>query len=217
MAVTVQTKDGWRKPESGAGKKDGVAGPRAAKAPRKVSPASLRNAALFYLQRFSASRSAVAQVLQRRARRSLDHHGGDPAEIEGWIDALLTDLERQGLLNDRTFAEGRVRTLAGRGTSQRSIRMALSRKGVAADVIDQALERVAEETGVEDPRLRDLQAAAAYARRRRLGPWREEAARPARRDRDLAALARQGFGHDIARRVIDAATPDALEDDIAGG
>lgn len=94
--------------------------------------------------------------------------------------------------------------------------MALGRKGVAAEVIDQALERVAEETGVDDPRLRDLQAAAAYARRRRLGPWRDDAAREERRDRDMAALARQGFSHDIARRVIDAESPEALEEEIAG-
>ncbi|GAB3126576.1 regulatory protein RecX [Novispirillum itersonii] len=210
MAQTVQTNDSGRKPETDGAK-------RAVKVPRKVSPASLRNAALYYLQRFSASRSAVAQVLRRKARRSLDHHGGDPAEVEGWIEALLTDLERLGLLNDQAFAEGRVRSLSGRGTSQRGIRMALGRKGVAAEVIDQALERVAEETGVEDPRLRDLQAAAAYARRRRLGPWRDGAAREDRRERDMAALARQGFSHDIARRVIDADSPDALDDEIAGG
>lgn len=209
MTQTVQTNDSGGKPESGGGQ-------RAAKVPRKVSPAALRNSALYYLQRFSASRSAVAQVLRRKARRSLEHHGGDPAEVEGWIEALLTDLERLGLLNDKAFAEGRVRSLSGRGTSQRGIRMALGRKGVAAEVIDQALERVAEETGVGDPRLRDLQAAAAYARRRRLGPWRDDAAREERRDRDMAALARQGFSHAIARRVIDAESPEALEEEIAG-
>lgn len=199
------------------GKPDVPARRREAKVPRKVSPASLRNAALYYLQRFSASRSSVGQVLRRKARRSLDHHGGDPAEVEGWIEALLNDLERLGLLNDQTFAEGRVRSLTGRGTSQRGIRMALGRKGIATEVIDQALERVAEETGVDDPRLRDLQAAAAYARRRRLGPWRDAGARAERRERDMAALARQGFDHDTARRVIDAESPEALEDEIAGG
>lgn len=210
MTQTVQTNDSGGKPQTGGGQ-------RTAKVPRKVSPAALRNSALYYLQRFSASRASVAQVLRRKARRSLEHHGGDPAEVEGWIEALLTDLERLGLLNDQTFAEGRVRSLSGRGTSQRGIRMALGRKGVAAEVIDQALDRVAEETGVDDPRLRDLQAAAAYARRRRLGPWRDDTAREERRDRDMAALARQGFSHDIARRVIDAESPEVLEEEIAGG
>ncbi|MEK9755042.1 MAG: hypothetical protein VW338_17755, partial [Rhodospirillaceae bacterium] len=44
-----------------------------------------------------------------------------------------------------------------------------------------------------------------------LGPFRAGAERPARRDKDLAALARAGFGYDVARRVVDAASPEALE------
>jgi regulatory protein len=50
-----------------------------------------------------------------------------------------------------------------------------------------------------------LAAAAAYARRRRLGPFRrvpEE--RAERRQKDLAALARRGFGYGVAKQVIDA-------------
>ena len=31
------------------------------------------------------------------------------------------------------------------------------------------------------------------------------------RDRDLAALGRQGFGYDVARKVVDAEDPEALE------
>ena len=44
----------------------------------------------------------------------------------------------------------------------------------------------------------------ALARRRRLGPWRSGPERAARRDRDLAALARAGFDLQTARAVIDA-------------
>jgi regulatory protein len=49
------------------------------------------------------------------------------------------------------------------------------------------------------------------ARRRRLGPYRPEADREARREKDLAALARAGFGYDIARTVIEASDIEALE------
>jgi regulatory protein len=40
----------------------------------------------------------------------------------------------------------------------------------------------------------ELAAALAYARRRRLGPYRSPAARTDLREKDLAALGRQGFG-----------------------
>ena len=56
---------------------------------------------------------------------------------------------------------------------------------------------------------RELKAAAAFARRRRLGPYRTKDREP-NRLRDLAALARAGFAYDLARKVIDAADPDAL-------
>ncbi|MDE0409722.1 MAG: RecX family transcriptional regulator, partial [Alphaproteobacteria bacterium] len=47
----------------------------------------------------------------------------------------------------------------------------------------------------------------ALARRRRLGPWRDPAERAARRQKDLAAMARAGFRLDVARQVIDAEAP----------
>mgnify|MGYP007004680707 CR=1 FL=1 len=49
---------------------------------------------------------------------------------------------------------------------------------------------------------------AAYAKRRRLGPWRRPGTREAHRDRDLAAMARAGFPYGLGRRVIEA-DPDA--------
>ena len=54
-------------------------------------------------------------------------------------------------------------------------------------------------------------AAARYARRRRLGPFRAAPEREERRQRDLAALARAGFAYDVARRVIEAETPGDVE------
>ena len=56
----------------------------------------------------------------------------------------------------------------------------------------------------EEDDAAELEAARALARRRRLGPWRGPAERAARREKDLAALARAGFGLDLARQVIDA-------------
>jgi regulatory protein len=58
----------------------------------------------------------------------------------------------------------------------------------------------------------DLAAAKALARRRRLGPWRATG-RAEHRDRDLAVLGRAGFPYAIARRVVDAPSPDEIEED----
>ncbi|MCH8002677.1 MAG: RecX family transcriptional regulator, partial [Proteobacteria bacterium] len=56
-------------------------------------------------------------------------------------------------------------------------------------------------------------AALAYARRRRLGPYRSPQARAAMREKDLAALGRRGFGYELARRVIETGDVSELEEE----
>jgi regulatory protein len=109
------------------------------------------------------------------------------------------------LLDDRAYAEARVRTLHRRGDSARLITAKLRAKDLDPDVIEAALAALAED--VAEP---ELEAAAALARRRRLGPYRTSAHKGSR-NKDLAALARAGFAYDVARRVIEAETVEDLE------
>ena len=56
-----------------------------------------------------------------------------------------------------------------------------------------------------------MAAALAYARRRRIGPYRTDPTlRAETRLKDLAALARRGFAPALCRRVIDAEDLEAL-------
>lgn len=174
---------------------------------RKATRQSLENAALHYLERFAASADSLRRVLMRRVERSARAHDTDREEGAAAVSAILERFREAGLLDDAAYAEGRIATLHRRGLSARGIRRQLAAKGVDRDTVEAALSGLAAE--MPDP---DLAAAIAYARRRRLGPWRG-ADRASRRDRDLAALARQGFAYDIALRVIDAADPDALQPD----
>jgi regulatory protein len=56
----------------------------------------------------------------------------------------------------------------------------------------------------------DLAAACAFARRRRLGPFRRDPATPQDRSRALAAFARAGFGRRAAESVLACTDPDAV-------
>lgn len=124
-------------------------------------------------------------------------HETEPAEGARMIEAVLQRLLSAGLLDDPAYAEALARSLRRRGASRRMVRARMSEKGVGGDLATAALEDEA------DPALAELEAATAFARRRRLGPWRAEADRVARRDRDLASLARAGFDLKTARTVID--------------
>ena len=57
----------------------------------------------------------------------------------------------------------------------------------------------------------ELAAAVAFARRRRLGPFRT-AKRAEHRDKDLAALGRGGVQLSDGERVVNAEDPDNIED-----
>lgn len=114
---------------------------------------------------------------------------------------LIARYRRAGLIDDAAFAQARAKTLHARGVARRAIAARLRAKGVGAAEIEAALAALAD--GETDAAEVDLAAARRTAQRRRLGPWRPAEQRAARRERDLAALARAGFPYPVAKAVID--------------
>lgn len=170
--------------------------------PKRISKNALENAALFYLERFSASAETLRRVLLRRVERAAKVHGDDPAEGAVLVADLVSRYQASGLLDDQRYAEGKSRSLLRRGCSPRAIRQDLARRGVAVALIDDALQGLQADLADDAPSL-DHAAAEAYVRRRRLGPFRPPEMRAEYRDRDMAALGRAGFSWEIARQVID--------------
>ncbi len=177
-----------------------------ARTPRKATPQTLENAALFYLGRFASSSENLRRVLMRRVERSARLHDTDRDEGRVAVDRIVARFQASGLVDDAAYAGSRAATLHRRGVSRRGIRARLMEKGVAPDDIDGALAGLAETAGNTD-----FAAAVNLARRRRLGPYRPLAARAEMREKDLAALARAGFSYDIARRVVEAETAEDLD------
>lgn len=175
---------------------------------KRVTASYLDRAALHYLERFASSSANLRRLLLRRVDASAKAHGTDPQEGRDWVEALIQRYQRSGLLNDGLYAEMKASGLQRRGGSTRVIRQKLMAKGLDGDQVEKAL------AGLEGAEAGEAEwrAAIAYARRRRLGGFRtgrdlseEEAL--ARRDKDIAAMARAGFDLDTARRVIDAEDP----------
>ena len=179
--------------------------------PRPATQERLRKAALYYIDRYATSAGNLHEVLMRRVTRSARLHGTDPEEGREWALDIVRELVERGLVDDRRYAETRARSLHRTGASKRRIAMALKTKGVGADDIEYALTELD-----EAHRNTEMAAARNYARRRRFGPWRDADARAERRDRDLAAMARAGFGYMVSQKVIDAPDIDTLERMVAG-
>ncbi|MDH5748460.1 MAG: RecX family transcriptional regulator [Rhodospirillales bacterium] len=186
------------------------------KPPKKATASFLENSALHYLERFATSAANLRRVLMRKVERSAYYHGTDPEEGAVMVDRLIARFEQSALLDDATYAAARAKSLHRRGTSARAIRAKLMQKGVGPDFIDQALSSLAAEDDPNAEITAELTAAATLARRRRLGPWRTPEDRPGAHEKDLAALARAGFSFDVARKVIEAPSPAALEEETDG-
>lgn len=172
----------------------------------------LERAALHYLERYASSVAGLRRVLMRRVDTAAREERCDPAEARPWVEEVVARFAASGIVDDRSFAEGKAASLRRRGESARRISMKLREKGVDGDLIDTVLE----EHDGEDGEAAEIAAACRFARRRRLGPLRDPQEREARRDRDMAALARAGFSLDIARRVLDLEDADALDDAMRG-
>jgi regulatory protein len=168
---------------------------------RPIDPAMLEKWALGYLERFASSAENLRRVLRRRVRR-VRNDEETVRLADGLIDALVIRYCESGLIDDAAYAAGRARTRLARGQSLRRIAAGLMAKGVGADDRAAALQALRETAA--DP---NLAAACAFARRRRLGPFRRG---PADRARELAAFARAGFARREAEAVLGCADPEAV-------
>lgn len=164
----------------------------------------LRNSAAYYLERWPATTGRLRLVMMRKVDRSLAFWGGDRDEAAEMVEALIVKLSEAGWLDDARFVAARVEELHRRGGSQRAIRAKLAQQRAPRELVDEALVALQGDG--------ERRAAIVYARRRRLGPFRRDLdERPARRDKDLAAMARAGFSWSDASAIIDAEDAESLE------
>jgi regulatory protein len=168
-----------------------------------IDSALLERWALAYLGRFASSAENLRRVLLRRVRRRLAEDREAASRAVPLIDKLIARYRDSGLVDDAAYAAGRARARLRRGQSLRTIRAGLAAKGVAAEDAAAAIAGLQEVAG--DP---DLAAACAFARRRRLGPYRRV---PQDHDKELAAFARAGFARAAAEAVLACADPEAVE------
>ena len=159
--------------------------------------------ALGYLGRYASSTENLRRVLRRRVRRRSRDDLAALQRAAPLIDAVVERHCRSGLLDDEAYAAQRSQSLHRRGESLAKIRARLAAKGIPGAVAADALATL--RSGAANP---DLAAACAFARRRRLGPYRTVGRDPMR---ELAAFARAGFSRRVAQAVLACPDVDAVE------
>ena len=74
---------------------------------------------------------SVAELIERLERAGVDAEG---------CQELVTELAEAGYVSDQRAAAERARVLAERGNSDAAIRADLARRGIGADIADEALQ-----------------------------------------------------------------------------
>ncbi len=163
--------------------------------PPPPTEAWIRDLGSRYLERYTPTVASFRSWLRRKVDAAVALHGADPERARAWVEAFVARQVELGVLDDERWATSRVRALRRRGASRRALSAALRAKGVDGDVTERAL------AGEEGPDP-ELEAARAYARKSRIGPWRKAPVDDDGRRKELAKMGRKGFGFDVARRAL---------------
>ena len=175
--------------------------------PAPLDAARLEELALAYVARFATSAGRLAAYCRRKLRER-GHAGQDEGTPPPDVAALVARFVAKGFVDDAGFAHARAEGLLRRGYGARRVGEALRADGIAEAL---RADMAPGEAGRRE-------AAAAYARRRRLGPFAREPLAPtdrAGREKQLAALLRAGHDSAHARHVLAADSPGELDDWIA--
>ncbi|WP_208985681.1 regulatory protein RecX [Pseudovibrio sp. Ad26] len=147
----------------------------------------------------------MRRVLKRKIDKRAREADEDPHEFYELIEPVVTFCRDHKFVDDLQFAQSKIRSATVKGKSKSRIKLELNSKGVSGEDI---------QTAFEDENHDDQRAAIAYAKRRRLGPWRTKP-KEERRDKELGSLIRSGFPYSLAQKIIDMTLEEA-EDIIYG-
>tara|TARA_R110000787_G_scaffold62806_1_gene141794 strand:+ start:170 stop:769 length:600 start_codon:yes stop_codon:yes gene_type:complete len=178
-------------------------------AKKPMSEKRLRNIAVWYCQRYLVSSGKLADRLERRLWRDVAD-AEERAALSAHIPAIVGDLARMGLVNDREAASARLRTALRSGyESGAAVTVASRGAMVGRDVVEAELavamtEALPElDTGDREPAEQELEQAVLSLKRARRGPWRSSGQDDRSRRRDAGWLQRRGFRLDAVRRALD--------------
>ena len=161
----------------------------------------LRNSAMSYLARYEVS----IHQFENTMKRKLSDFQHDLSETESikFIDLIKKEMISAKFIDDKRFAEIRVRSMRRQGNSQRLIYAKLKEKGLSNDVIQFAIDKVDE--GHEDA---EMIAALKFIKKKNIGIYyknekiNDETNEYTLREKWFGALSRKGFTLEVIRKVI---------------
>ena len=157
---------------------------------------SLKDLAYSYLEKYSPSKQQLKVYLLKKYLTKIKGTNSKK-EVSSIIDEIILGLEKNRVLNDQLFSDSKARMFLKRGYSINKINQSLRNKGIENKFIKQSIDKIKEDN-IEP----DFNSALKLCKRRRIGPLRPEDNRELFYKKDMGILARNGFGFDLSKRVL---------------
>ena len=157
---------------------------------------NLRDLAYSYLEKYSPSKQQLKVYLLKKYLTKIKG-SKSKKEVSSIIDEIVTNLEKNKIINEELYSDSKARMFLRRGYSLNKINQSLRNKGVDIKYIKQSIKKI-KESDIEP----DFVSALKLCKRRRIGPLRPQSNRELFYKKDMGILARGGFSFDLSKRVL---------------
>ena len=158
---------------------------------------NLKDLAYSYLEKYNPSKQQLKVYLLKKYLTKIKGTKSKK-EVTLIIDEIITNLERNKVINDEMYSDSKARMFLRRGYSLNKINQSLRNKGINDKFIKQSIDKIK-----EDEIEPDFVSALKLCKRRRIGPIRPEENRELFYKKDMGILARGGFSFELSKRVLD--------------
>ena len=158
---------------------------------------NLKDLAYSYLEKYSPSKQQLKVYLLKKYLTKIKGTKSKK-EVTSIIDEIISNLEKNKILNDEMYSDSKARMFLRRGYSLNKIIQSLRNKGIDSKFIKQTIDKIK-----EDEIEPDFVSALKLCKRRRIGPLRPEDNRELFYKKDMGILARGGFTFELSKRVLD--------------
>ena len=161
---------------------------------------NLKDLAYTYLEKYNPSKQQLKVYLLKKYLTKIKGNKSK-REVTAIIDEIVSNLEKNKILNDEMYSDSKARMFLRRGYSLNKINQSLRKKGIEDKFVKLSIEKIK-----EDKIEPDFVSALKLCKRRRIGPMRPNSNRELFYKKDMGILARGGFGFELSKRVLDLET-----------
>ena len=158
---------------------------------------NLKDLAYGYLEKYNPSKQQLKIFLLKKYLTKIKGTKSKK-EVSNIIDEILSNLEKNKLINDELYSDSKARMFLRRGYSLNKINQSLRQKGIDTEFIKQSIEKIKQDT-IEP----DFVSALKLCKRRRIGALRPQSNREIFYKKDMGIMARNGFSFELSKRVLD--------------